>query len=185
MSSMLKQSRVTPVVRWCGPKRGMSVGTKSDVLESGTFDRRSLIKKAALAGGAAWVAPVVLSSRAGAAFQITVCYYQNRETVPSSQNPCWGDPSDVDACDHDLIAPYYADGCDHPEITMVLDPESGSISTDGVCLIREVHVQTEKACQLLTFDPTNTVTFTKKDVGGEDMIEVGVVFCCTGGSGSV
>lgn len=50
-------------------------GTPSSSIDSTSTDRRSLLKKAALAGGVAWVAPTVLASPAGAACGTPKCAY--------------------------------------------------------------------------------------------------------------
>jgi hypothetical protein len=54
-----------------GRHMGHEAETKGEAAVSGRFDRRDLIKKAAVAGGIAWVAPTVLASPAQA--QVAAC----------------------------------------------------------------------------------------------------------------
>ena len=159
----------------------------NDSTGPGTLDRRALIKKAAVAAGAVWVAPVVLSSRAGA--QTQTCFYQMRPVDPGE--PCLGTPPiDDDDC-HSVpgLDPGLdiLDGCDHPGLDIGVSPESVRVtSTDG-CLIYGLHIETEVSCHVVVVPtPVTSVTVTEDSLGEGDIVKIGVAFCCPdGGSISV
>ena len=150
------------------------MGNMADAAESGTLDRRSLIKKAALAGGAAWVAPVVLSSRAGASTQ--TCYFVK---ISQATGNCSGQATPSGACSDRRDT---ENGCGDTRLTMSdVTPEGASATVVSPCRILEMWVASRDECNLVDFSggSVTDASVTRADSpGGDKISSVAVVFCC-------
>ena len=147
------------------------MGDIGGVAESGTLDRRSLIKKAALAGGAVWVAPIVLSSRAGAAQH--VCYFVK---LDAGWTACTGHDPSNGACVDTFNT---QSGCGDPRLAFAVTTEGATATVTGRCVIEEMQVKAGTNCNPVNFNSVTNASVTRADSpDGKGISHVSVIYCC-------
>ncbi len=139
------------------------------------LDRRNLIKKGALAAGAAWAAPAVLSTAAGA--QNRTCYFVKRDAGTSNCNG--SDPSG--RCASPSVST--TSGCGESSLlSFTVGTESASASVAAGCQIIEMQVKAGTACNIVPASGTSATVTRANSPDGKEISHVNVVWCCSNGS---
>lgn len=142
-------------------------------MKMANLDRRDLIKKGAIATGAAWAAPMVFSTVAGA--QSQTCYFVKRDAGTGNCNG--SDPSGSCPPVAGTIS-----GCGTTLFTLSVTEEGASATVADGCTLTHIQVKAGNACNSIAASG-QSASVTRSDApDGKEISHVNIAFCCADGS---
>ncbi len=148
----------------------------AETSEPMSMDRRSLIRKSAIVAGTAWVAPMVLTSRAGA--QTQICYWVKADFPGTSLTDLNGD--DQCAPKPSGTVPGGSGSATWSSLDDDGEPRAVTVTVAAGCQIKQVVLKRGQECSL--FGGNNSNSQTVSVPGSPAISHVTVHYCCDAAS---